>query len=491
MTTPSEPTGSTPVAGLKRLRHVSPMWLTPVVALAVLVYLLVTTLARRGPVVTISFESAEGLSTGQTQVTHRDVALGTVEDIRLSDDLSRVVVSVRMSAKARSLLTDHARFWVVRPQLTAGSIGKALETLVAGAHIEIDPGPPGGHPKLHFEGLSRPPGVTSDQPGRTFVLDATNVEPPAVGAPVMYRRVTVGEVLSSHLESADGPFEIRIFVRAPYDAFVHPGTRFWAEAGISVETGARGLRVDLAPLQELFSGGIAFETRPEHERSAPSEPDAAFALYRDKTSADAASFSRHVRCVSYFPASIQGLDRGSVVEIFGFTVGVVTDTRLVADADHPGQLLVRVGFDLQPERLGDQGSASALSPDGLAQLVRGGLRAGLDSRSFVTGEKEVALAYVPGTKPAAVGAEGDALVLPAEPGAGGDVTDAIRGVATKLDRIPFESIGADLQATLRSVDRTARRMPDISDQLEQAARHVNEALGQTGYGQDSEFQRNV
>ncbi len=103
----------------------------------------------------------------------------------------------------------------------------------------------------------------------------------------------------------------------------------------------------------------------------------------------------------------------------------------------------------------------------------------------------MALAYVPGTKPAAVGAEGDALVLPAEPGAGGDVTDAIRGVATKLDRIPFESIGADLQATLRSVDRTARRMPDISDQLEQAARHVNEALGQTGYGQDSEFQRNV
>jgi paraquat-inducible protein B len=115
-----------------RLRY-SWIWLTPLIALVLVGYLIYSFAAEHGPLISITFEKADGLTEQQTQVKYKAVTLGTVESIELSPDLSHVVVKVRMTARAESMLTADTRFWVVRPRLGSGLRGfqAGLETLVS------------------------------------------------------------------------------------------------------------------------------------------------------------------------------------------------------------------------------------------------------------------------------------------------------------------------------------------------------------------------
>ena len=99
------------VARLKRSR-ISAIWLIPLVTLLIAAWLGVRTVSQQGPLVTLQFNSADGLTAGQTRVRHKAVELGQVEGIRLTDDMSKVLVRVRMTREAAPYLTDQARFWV-------------------------------------------------------------------------------------------------------------------------------------------------------------------------------------------------------------------------------------------------------------------------------------------------------------------------------------------------------------------------------------------
>jgi paraquat-inducible protein B len=170
----------------------------PIVAAAIGGYLAFNSLSRRGPTIVISFRTADGLTAGQTKVKHKAVDLGTVESIRLSPDMSHVIVRVQMQAEAEPYLTDKARFWVVRPRLSGSTIS-GLETLISGGYIELDPGAKGDSSQREFTALEDPPGVRSDEPGQTFELKAPRIGSLGSGSPVFYRDIAVGEVLGYSL----------------------------------------------------------------------------------------------------------------------------------------------------------------------------------------------------------------------------------------------------------------------------------------------------
>ena len=148
-------------ARVRERRGFSLVWLVPIAAAALAAYLGWTTYASRGPLVTVTLDDAGGLTAGQTSVRFKAVQVGTVEGIRLSGDLSKVRAEIRMAKEVGGRLTDGARFWVVRPRLTAGSVS-GLETIVSGAYIEFDPGDPGAGARRDFTALADPPGVRSD-----------------------------------------------------------------------------------------------------------------------------------------------------------------------------------------------------------------------------------------------------------------------------------------------------------------------------------------
>lgn len=517
--------GSRVPDAVRRFRRFNPIWLVPIVAGGVSLYLAVNYITQRGPLITIEFNTADGITAQQTEVRHRAVPLGTVEDVHLSKDLKHVVVHARMRREGDAILTDHARFWVVRPRFNPGNIS-GLETLVSGAYIEVDPGDPGGTPADQFVGLEEPPGVRSDQPGTTYLLRAGRLGSIGPGTPVFYRDVVAGEVLSYDLGNGNGPVIIHVFVKAPFDKFVHDTTHFWNASGVSIGVGPQGVHVELQSLQAVLAGGVAFETARAMADTPPAAGDREFRLFDSESDADAAGYATHVPVVTYFDSSVAGLARGSDVDIFGLQVGTVTDVRLVMDTTQ-GRTRARVAFDLQPERVfaetagRPQADAAAVT----AALMRDGMHAVLESSNFLTGQKDISLQYVPGAPPATAQHEGEALLMPSQGGGLDNITNSISDIAAKLDKIPFDDIGRSLNGALKSVDQTLsgpdmrnalrqlsqtltdishltrhadeglspalKRLPQLSADLQQAASRANALLGERGYGGNSDFQRST
>ncbi len=528
---PQEPQTEPQLPSARLHQHLgfSWIWLLPLAALGLVAYLIYTLASDRGPTISITFGSADGLTAQQTQVKYKAVTLGTVERIELADDLSHVVVKVRMSGKSGDLLTDKTRFWVARPRLGGGlsALQSGLETLVSGAYVAVDPGPPGGTPQTEFKGLETPPSVRSDEPGSVYLLNAAQLGGLSEGAPVFYRDVSVGEVLSAELNDKSNDVSVRIFVHAPYDRHVVRETRFWNSSGFSVNTGAQGLHLELQSLKSLLSGGIAFRNPGSAESHAQSPPETVFELYEDEPKADIGLYSEGVRYVSYFQSSIRGLAKGSAVQMFGKQLGSVTDVDLVKDPrpGHQGQLAARVAYVLQAERALDTVDRGALQGEGMRSLVQNQLRVVLASSSLLTGQKELSLEFVPGSKPVPLASEGDETVLPSEGQDLNDLTSSLSQIANKVNSIPFEEIGnnankalasldrtvggpelqsaiASLDSTLKEVGQLAReaktdlgpalaRLPRISEKLEQAVNQAEAAFGQSGYGSDSKTQRNL
>jgi hypothetical protein len=134
-TTPTSPPSPShrPEPKRERRRNWLPslVWLIPIVAAVVGLTLVAKILVERGPIITISFVSAEGLEAGKTKVKYKDVDIGQVQSITLSKDRSHVVTTVQLTKEAESFTADDTRFWVVRPRVAASGIS-GLNTLLSG-----------------------------------------------------------------------------------------------------------------------------------------------------------------------------------------------------------------------------------------------------------------------------------------------------------------------------------------------------------------------
>src|SRR5256885_16121264 len=151
----------------KRRGSLSLVWLIPIVAALVGGWLAVKAVLDKGPTVTITFKTAEGLEAGKTKIKYKNVDVGEVKQIALSRDASEVVVTAEGVKGATPYLVEDTRFWVVRPRIGAGG-GSGLGTLFSGVYIGAPIGKVPQAPRK-FTGLEDPPGFTTDQPGREFV----------------------------------------------------------------------------------------------------------------------------------------------------------------------------------------------------------------------------------------------------------------------------------------------------------------------------------
>lgn len=522
---PAQPAMPPPPVHIRR-RHFSFVWIIPILAALIAIYLGYRTIIEQGPLVTITFNTAQGLAAGQTQIKYKAVALGTVESIDLSPDNEHVVVRVRMNNLGTRFLTSHARFWVVRPRFSVTNLS-GLDTLVSGAFIGVDPGSQGGHYETHFKGLEEPPGVRSDVPGSTYVLRANTIGSLSSGSPVFYRDVVVGEVLGYDLGDGIGPVTVNIFVRAPYNKLVKPQSHFWNSSGLSLGFQNGAFHVELQSLEALLAGGVTYDLPPNAISADPSPTNATFHLFDSKEDADSSGYSHKVAAVAYFESSVSGISRGTPVTIFGMQVGEVTGVKLLVDPD-TGKARVRVTLELQPERVfSDSDFPKNLDPMVVLQhMVDSGLRISIASSNFITGQKELALTIDAHAPPVKLTREGDAILLPNSDGSGDPLT-ALSAITAKLSAIPFEQIGdnlnkllvtsnntlggeqvkkaiSSLSETLQSVQTlvdntnrglqpTLKQLPVMTANLNNTLREANQTLGQLSrsYGGNSDFSRSL
>ena len=267
-------------------RWVTWVWIVPIVAAGVVIWLAWQTIAERGPEVTISFSAAQGLQPGQATIQHLNAVVGTVTSLHLTHDMRRVIVHARMVRQTTPYLTDTTIFYLVTPHLGVGGIS-GLSTIVSGSYIEMYPGT-GGQPRRRFVGLDNPPIVPPGQDGRSFTLSAPDLSSLTQGSPVTYRGIDVGEVTGYRLAPDGRTVNVSTFIRAPNDRLVHPGTHFWNAGGVAMTLGASGLQLRANSWQQLLAGGVAFSTPPAQLTGAPSAAGSVFQLYDNEQAAQGA-----------------------------------------------------------------------------------------------------------------------------------------------------------------------------------------------------------
>lgn len=507
-----------------RRRRLSPIWLIPIVAAMVAAYLGWVTFSKKGPTITISFQTADGLEAGKTQIKHKNVVFGTVKSIALSDDLTRVEVTAEMTQEAAPQLRQGSRFWVVRARLSATGLS-GLSTIVSGSYIELDPGP--GESQRDFTGLEDPPVVRADVPGTEFVLAADRIGSVGAGSPIFYRDVQVGEVMGFDSSNLAAGVTIHAFVRAPFDRQVYAGTRFWNASGISVDTGPSGVKLQIESLQAVLAGGIAFDTPSTARLGDPAKAGTSFTLYKDQAGVEEADFTIRMPYLLFFDDPVGGLAPGAAVEWKGLKVGRVAEVRLQYDAKQ-NRMRIPVVIELEPQRFEflDDGSKLNLN-DYITDLVARGLRAQLSTTNFLTGQMAVSLDIYPDAARQTIG-QGDRYpILPTIPS---QLGGAMRSVNTILDRVsalPLDKLIDQANATLKSFETLAaapeitealrslasalsstqellagansnlgpvmERLPPLLTTMQQAVRRLSGTLGsvEQGYGADSTFKRDL
>jgi paraquat-inducible protein B len=456
---------------IDRKRRISLIWLIPIVAVLIGAWLIWDTYSKRGPLITVQWSSAQGLVAGQSRVRHKDVELGQVQSVALSPDLSHVSVSIRMNRMALPMLTSNAQFWVVTPRFFAGSLS-GLGTLLSGSYIELDSGAPGGTSLRDFIGLKDPPLRQADVAGTTFLLRAARIGSINVGSPIFYRDLDVGQVLGWDLGNMAESVLIHAFVRAPFDQYVHQETRFWNASGVSVKLGAGGVQLQLESIKALLLGGVSFETPTTARTRNIAQADREFPLYVDQDAANRATFQRRIEMLSYFPGSVSGLAVDSAVTFQGLRVGQVMSVGLAYDPVSDS-IRAPVRYEVEPERIADLQVAADRGPVENARiLVQRGLRAQIKGANLLTGEMEVSLEIMPNAAPAELALEGHVIVIPAVAGGLSGITNSVTDLLAKLNRMPFEDIGRNLNDTLSGVSKIAN-----GDEMTRALVSLQAALG--------------
>lgn len=460
-----------PAAVVQKKKQFSIVWVVPIVAILIGGWLAYKGLSEKGPSVTISFESAEGLEAGKTKVKYKDVELGHVETIRFNADLSRVLVTAELVKEAAPYLTKNTRFWVVRPRVTASGVS-GLGTLFSGAYIGMDPGKE-GEPDRTFKGLEIPPLITTGMPGSEFLLRATTLGSLDSGDPVYYRQIQVGQVISYELHKKGQHLIIKIFINAPHHKLVKTNTRFWNSSGFDLKLDAGGLKLNTESLASIMMGGIAFDTPTSLEAGRPAEPDHLFRLYETRESIFERTYTEKLHYILHFQGSIRGLTVGAPVEFRGIKIGQVVDIKAEFDQKTLTPRIT-VLVETEPQRWKSLGESNVDHKTEIETLVAKGLRAQLKTGSLITGQLFVDIDIHPDAPKAQVKYEQKFPELPTIPAPLQIIAARVNQILSKLERVPIEKIGKDLGDTLENVKHLSE-----SKELLEAVQALNATLQET------------
>ena len=187
--------------------------------------------------------------------------------------------------------------------------------------------------------------------------------------------------------------------------------------------------------------------------------------------------------VLYFDNSVNGLRVGAPVKFKGVEIGSVKDIRLQLEKGaEVNKIPVIIQIDLK--KMTSRGASDVVVVDREAlrkEIIDRGLRGQLELESLVTGLLYVALDFFPDTPINLVQQATDDYEypeIPTLPTTLEQAKGAVERILNKLEEIDFKDLGANLQATLKGVNRTVNS-PEIESALRSLARlmpKVDEAV---------------
>ncbi|QLR43536.1 MCE family protein [Enterobacter sp. RHBSTW-00994] len=456
------------------------IWLLPVVAFIVAVSMVIQARLSVGPEVVIAFRSAAGLEAGKTAVKYKDVTVGLVKAITLSPDNTQVLVRVALGRDAQNLTRADTRFWVVRPRVGMSGVS-GIDTLLSGAYIGVDRGQ-SDESQYRFTGLEIPPAIVNGMAGSQFKLEADDLGSLDINSPVYYRRIPVGRITSYQLRKDGRGIDLNIFIDAPYDRLVTADSRFWNVSGVDLSVGSDGFQLKTQTVAAIMAGGIAF-SRLDNPTQGGLYKRTRYKLAPDQETAMAPADGPPVRFQLRFEHPLHGLNVGAPVEFSSVRIGHVASVEL--DYNPEGyRFPTIVDIDVYPSRMGNvleklpkpTGDTDLNTVIFTREMIAHGLRAKAAASSLLTGQLYISLDFVPDAPEVNFDAAKRPVELPTVNGGLTILQDQLTGIARKINKMPLDEIGNNMNTALVELNKTLRM---VNNQSLPAANHLMQQAQQT------------
>ena len=460
-------------ARIRNLRRISPIWLVPIVAAVIGMWLVYATLSNQGPLVTLTMSNAEGIEAGKTMIKARSVEVGMVQTVKLSEDLTHVIVTARMAVDTEDLLRQDSQLWVVKPRVERQGIS-GLSTLLSGSYIELLPGKTNKY-RDKFDVMDTPPVAQPDEKGLRIRLISEQSRGLNIGDPVMYRGFSVGRVELSHFSTGSRQMEYQLFITAPYDGLVTNNVRFWMNGGVRFETSADGMKFETGSLENLIKGGVSFDVPKGWGLGKPATSGQQFTLFTDESSSRSREYDRYLDYVLLFNDSVRGLSADAPVEYRGIRIGTVLEVPFqLSDVELLGRNsgMIPVHIRIEQDRFDDEAGDRALSQlsRDIEQQIRKGLRASLKTGNLLTGSMYIDLSPVPDSPPSAgYGRFGEFHTIPTVSGGLARIEQQANKLLTKINELPIEQTISNMDAMLKESKQSFAAMRELSTNMNKLA----------------------
>ena len=423
----------------------SVVWIIPLLALAVALYVAWQSYNSRGPLILIEFENGAGIKASETELRYRDVTVGVVEKVGFTEGLGKVTASVRVDKDVAPFIDTGAVFWIVQPEVSARGI-TGLSTVLSGVYIEGSWDQVPGPTFERFQGASEAPLIRPGQSGLEIAFRTAANGQLTDNSPILYKGIEVGRVGRARITPRGSFAIVEALIFEEHRGLINQSTRFWDTSGFSVNIGPAGAEIDFSSIATLVGGGVTFDTFVSGGDLV--QDGHVFEVFPDKEAARNSLFNQSavdpLEISVIFDDNISGLTVGAPVELSGLKIGEVSTISGVVDFNQFGDSRVRLNANLaiQPARLGLPGEVTAgAALTFLQSRVAAGLRARLSSASLLTGGLKVELVMVEGAPDdRLVSPDGGFPVMPTTENETSDAAATVEGVFSRINNLPIEEL---------------------------------------------------
>jgi paraquat-inducible protein B len=462
---------------VKPVRTVSKIWLVPIGALFIGIWMVYYQWSNQGQLITLQFKTATGLEAGKTKIKTRDVDIGVVRDIELSEDLSGVIVTVRMHKKVAPIMHSDNQFWIVSPSVSLNGIS-GLGTILSGPYINMAPGID-KQMSEYFVALESPPVTPSGTPGLHVTLNSESEFAYKKGDPVIYKGIKVGEFEDIHFNFKERIVYYNTFIEAPYHKLITSNTTFWDISGVQMELGASGVKVSTGSLETLLTNGVTFgipEGMPVGEQI---NDRSFFDIHPSYASASEERFKLSAEYVILVKDTIRGLQVGAPVEYRGVVVGKVLS---INSLDNTQDDLLKQGYDIpvvisiQPGRVQQPDNAIGLAfiRKQTSLWIEQGLRATLKTGNLLTGALFVDLQHYPDAPHFEAQQQLGYEVIPTITGEFSEITSKVTAILDNINEIKLKEISENANSMLSQISQSAQALQATASSVERLLNTVQE-----------------
>jgi paraquat-inducible protein B len=232
---------------------------------------------RPGRRFTLLSEDSGSLSIG-TPVLYRQRQAGEITDIRFTEDGKGILTEILIYDPYIPLVRRDAVFWNASGVQVDGNLSNfhvnlaSLSSMLAGGIAFSNPGSehadkpePQAEEGTAFtlytsraDAVKKVPAMR--RPGTVFKLQVDTMSSITEGAPVLYNKIPVGEVLEFTLAGKEHQVEGTILIYEKFTGLVNETSRFYNASGVTFDASLQQFSLQMESLEAIIAGGVSFFT---------------------------------------------------------------------------------------------------------------------------------------------------------------------------------------------------------------------------------------